>query len=179
MFPDPENIDKDTSFVVFACLVAEILQKIGNLAAILFMQIRQLKRKISLGNRVYRIQHAQIMLKSLVPNFYPKMPLRFTYCGNPTSLLVLQLPPPCFLLCIDLFDIPHMFSAVSIILFFICCKFSFTSRYFCSASSTLSLSFYTCTLGSSFLCYIFVILNCVSLTKNSCFGTHSLFAMTL
>jgi len=43
MFPDPENIDKDTSFVVFACLVAEILQKIGNLAAILFMQIRQLK----------------------------------------------------------------------------------------------------------------------------------------
>ena len=43
MFSDPENIGKDTSFVVFACLVAEILRKIGNLAAILFMQIRQLK----------------------------------------------------------------------------------------------------------------------------------------
>ena len=31
--------------------------------------------KISLGNRVYRIQHTQIRLKSLVPRFYPKMPL--------------------------------------------------------------------------------------------------------
>ena len=31
--------------------------------------------KIPLGNRVFRIQHTQIRLKSLVPNFYSKMPL--------------------------------------------------------------------------------------------------------
>ena len=37
---------------------------------ILFKQIRGLKHKISLGNRAYRIQHTQNMIKSLVPNFY-------------------------------------------------------------------------------------------------------------
>ena len=31
--------------------------------------------KIPLGNRVFRIQHTQIRLKTLVPNFYSKMPL--------------------------------------------------------------------------------------------------------
>ena len=33
------------------------------------------KPKISLGNRIYWIQRTWIMLKSLVPSFYPKMPL--------------------------------------------------------------------------------------------------------
>ena len=43
---DPQNIGIDTSFVIFACLVTDLLQKmvqevskIGNLPAILFMQI--------------------------------------------------------------------------------------------------------------------------------------------
>ena len=39
-FPDLEKIVIDSSIVVIACLVTEILQKIVNLAAILFMQIR-------------------------------------------------------------------------------------------------------------------------------------------
>ena len=43
MFLGLENIGKDTLFVVIACVVAEISRNIGNLAAILFMQIRQLK----------------------------------------------------------------------------------------------------------------------------------------
>ena len=42
--------------------------------------------KIPLGNRVYRIQHTQNRLKSLVPNFYSKMLLTFTYFRNLTSL---------------------------------------------------------------------------------------------
>ena len=45
--------------------------------------------KISLGNRVYRIQHTQIRLESLVPRFYPKMPLdsyRAPFFRNPTRL---------------------------------------------------------------------------------------------
>jgi len=37
-----------------------------------FMQIIRWKLKIRLGNRAHRIQHASIMLKSLVPHFYPK-----------------------------------------------------------------------------------------------------------
>ena len=43
--------------------------------------------RISLGNRVYQIQHTQIRLKSLVPCFYPQMPLTFTFSRNPTRLL--------------------------------------------------------------------------------------------
>ena len=46
--------------------------------------------KILLGNRVYRIQHTQIRLKSLVPRFYPKMPLdsyRAPFFRNPTRLM--------------------------------------------------------------------------------------------
>ena len=42
------------------------------------------------GNRVYRIQHTQIRLESLVPCFYPKMPLdsyRAPFFRNPTRLL--------------------------------------------------------------------------------------------
>ena len=45
--------------------------------------------KISLGNRVFRIQHTQIRLKSPVPNFYSKMPLeayRALFFRNSTSL---------------------------------------------------------------------------------------------
>jgi len=47
------------------------------------------KLKISLGNRVYRNQHTWIMLKSLVPNLYLKMPLTCTFSRNPTILEVL------------------------------------------------------------------------------------------
>ena len=43
--------------------------------------------KILLGNRVFRIQHTQIRLKSLVPNFYSKMLLTFTLFRNLTSLI--------------------------------------------------------------------------------------------
>ena len=40
--------------------------------------------KILLGNRIFWIQHTQIRLKSLVPNFYSKMLLTFTFPRNPT-----------------------------------------------------------------------------------------------
>ena len=52
--------------------------------------------KISFGNRVYWIQRTRIMLKSLVPSLYPKMPLVtvalkrdlfFFFYRNGTSLL--------------------------------------------------------------------------------------------
>ena len=43
--------------------------------------------KILLGNRIFWIQHTQIRLKSLVPNFYSKMLLTFTFPRNPTRLL--------------------------------------------------------------------------------------------
>ena len=46
--------------------------KSDNLAAILFMQLGSQDLKIPLGNRVFRIQHTQIKLKSPVPNFYFK-----------------------------------------------------------------------------------------------------------
>ena len=39
--------------------------------------------KIPLGNRVFRIQHTQIMLKSPVPNFYSKMPLERSFSEIP------------------------------------------------------------------------------------------------
>jgi len=42
-----------------------------------------------LGNRAYRIQRTQIRLKSLVPNFYSKMLLTFTFPRNLTSLPLL------------------------------------------------------------------------------------------
>ena len=42
-------------------------------------------RCIQLGNRTCRIQHAQIMLKTAVPNFYPKMHLKVY--RNPSSLV--------------------------------------------------------------------------------------------
>jgi len=88
------------------------------------------------------------------------------------------------------FDNLHVTYAVSIIIFFICCQCSFTSRYFDYASTTLSLTvlwysshffsplrFHTCTLGSNFLRHLFVVLNRMPITNNSCFGTHSSFGM--
>ena len=42
--------------------------------------------KISLRNRIFWIQHTQIRLKSLVPNFYSKMLLTFTFSRNLTRL---------------------------------------------------------------------------------------------
>jgi len=90
------------------------------------------------------------------------------------------------------FDIPHMCCAVSIMIFFILCQCSFTSRCFHSSSSTLSLtmllyssqvfsslSFHARTLGSNFLCHLFVVLSHMSITSSLCFGTHSSFGMTL
>ena len=56
------------------------------LAAILLCKLDGQELKIPLGNRVFRIQHTQIRLKSLVPNFYSKMLLTFTYFINLTSL---------------------------------------------------------------------------------------------
>jgi len=50
------------------------------------MQIIRWKLKIRLGNRAHRIQHASIMLKSLIPHFYPKMHLTFTILRNASSL---------------------------------------------------------------------------------------------
>ena len=43
--------------------------------------------KILLGNRIFWIQHTQIRLNSLVPNFYSQMLLTFTFPRNPTRLL--------------------------------------------------------------------------------------------
>jgi len=90
------------------------------------------------------------------------------------------------------FDIPHMCCAVSIIMFFILCQCSFTSACFHSSSSALSLtmllcssqvssslSFHTRTLGSNFLCCLFVVLNRMSITSSLCFGMHSSFGMFL
>ena len=47
--------------------------------------------KILLGNRIFWIQHTQIRLKSLVPNFYSKMLLTFTFPRNPTRLYHLMI----------------------------------------------------------------------------------------
>jgi len=90
------------------------------------------------------------------------------------------------------FKNPHVICAVSNIIFFICCQWSFTSRYFHSASATLcltmlwysshifsSLSFHIDTLGTYFLCHVFVVLNRMSITNSLCFGTHSSLRMTL
>jgi len=44
------------------------------------------KLKIRLGNRAHRIQHASIMLKSLIFHFYPNMHLTFTILRNASSL---------------------------------------------------------------------------------------------
>jgi len=38
---------------------------------------------------------------------------------------------------------------------------------------------HTRTLGSNFLCHLFVVLNRISISNNLCFGTHSSFGMTL
>ena len=53
------------------------------------MQIIRRKLKIRHGNRAHRIQHASVMLKSLVPHFYPKMHLDDywrRYFRNPSRL---------------------------------------------------------------------------------------------
>ena len=86
----------------------------------------------------------------------------------------------------------HMSWADSIIIPFICCQWSFTHRPFHFASSTLSptmhlnsshvfssLSFHTRTLGSIFLCQVFVALNHMSITSSLCFGTHFSLEITL
>ena len=55
---------------MFTSLISQILQKFEYKTLILFMQIRGLKLKILLGNEAYRVQHTQIMTKSLVLDFY-------------------------------------------------------------------------------------------------------------
>ena len=51
-----------------------------------FMQIIRWKLKIRLGNRAHCIQHAWIMLESLVSHFYPKMHLTCTILRNASRL---------------------------------------------------------------------------------------------
>ena len=68
-FLNTENLRMvGTSYVMFASLISQILQKFWYKTTNLFMQIEGLK--ISLENRAYLIQHTQIMINSLVPNFY-------------------------------------------------------------------------------------------------------------
>jgi len=52
-----------------------------------FMQIIMWKLKNRLGNRAHCIQHAWIVLKSLVSHFYPKMHLTCTILRNASRLL--------------------------------------------------------------------------------------------
>ena len=89
MVLDHQNMGIDTPIVVCPCLVAEIMRKLEIGQPFCLCKLDSQKRKISPGNRVNRIQHAQIKLRSLVPNFYPKMPLT-PYPGpfsrNPASL---------------------------------------------------------------------------------------------
>ena len=59
------------------------------------MQIIRWKLKIPLGNRAHRIQHASIMLKRLVPHFYPKMHLDDywrPFFRNPSRLMYKSAP---------------------------------------------------------------------------------------
>jgi len=129
----------------------------------------------------------------------PSMPLSIFLFSNfhtfsPFPLLLLQFPHSTTMFpfaCMGLLTI-HIKStcALSIIIFFICCQCSFTSNYFHSASSVLSLtmrwyssrvfsflSFHTHALGSNFLHHLYVVLNHMSITKNLCFGTHASFGM--
>ena len=53
------------------------MPEIVNLAAILYMQVDNLKLKILLGIRANRVRHTLIMLKSQVPNVCSKMLLGF------------------------------------------------------------------------------------------------------
>ena len=101
--------------------------------------------------------------------------------------LLLQQPPHSTTmfpyLCMDLVTI-HILCCFRHYIF-ICCQCLFTSRYFhCATSTVLLYSSHlflleTCTLGLNFLCHLFVILSCMSITNNLCFGTHSSFGMTL
>ena len=67
-------------------MVQEV-SKIGNLRPFRLCKLDGQKLQISLGNHAYWIQHTRIMLKSLVPNFYPKMLLTFTFFRNPARLI--------------------------------------------------------------------------------------------
>ena len=86
--------NKDMSAGHFACLVTDSLEKMAfkTAAKVTFWRpfclckLDGQELKIPLGNRDFRIQHTQIRLKSLVPNFYSKMPLTFTFLRNLTSL---------------------------------------------------------------------------------------------
>ena len=92
IFFDIQNIVIDTLYVIFACLVTELLQEMNQeRRPFCLCKLHGQKLKNSFGNRVYRIQHTRIMLKSLVPNFYPKMPLEITFFQNPTRLWSLPL----------------------------------------------------------------------------------------
>jgi len=54
----------------------------------------------------------------------------------------------------------------------------FHNLWYCSHVFS-SLSFHIRTLGSNFLCRLFLVLNRMSITNNLCFGTHSSFEITL
>jgi len=105
----------------------------------------------------------------------PSFPLLLKQPSHSTTMF-------CYV-CIDLLII-HMSCTVYIIIFFICCQCSFTSRCFHSASSTLSLTInlYSSHVISSLsfhTCHLFVVLNHMPITNNLCFDAHSSFGMTL
>jgi len=92
-FEDPTNIRPwVTSYNVSHWLPLKMYLKCVRRPFCL-MQIIRWKLKIRLGNRAHWIQHAWIMLKSLVPHFYPKMQLTCTILRNASRLDQLITPP--------------------------------------------------------------------------------------
>jgi len=101
------------------------------------------------------------------------------------------LIPPHFIMPAWTFDNPRETCAVSIIIFFICCQclwdqgifillpLAFLWLCFCIPHVLSSFSFHTPTLGLNFLRPLFVVWNCMSITNNLYYGTHSSSAITL
>ena len=86
------NYAKKSGYCHFYFPGCKVMEKIGNLVAILICKLDGQKVKISLGNRFYRIQHTRIMLKSLLNYFYLKMhqsSYRRPFSRNGTRLYIL------------------------------------------------------------------------------------------
>ena len=76
LFTDVHFIDKDILVVNFyKRKQLHIVAKEAIWRPFCLCKLDGQELNILLGNRVYQIQHTQIRLKSLVPRFYPKMPL--------------------------------------------------------------------------------------------------------
>jgi len=67
-------------------------------------------------------------------------PISILFLLFPSCFSNFLIPPLVSLWLYWHFVSPHVPCAVSVIIFFICCQYSFTSRYFYSASTTLSLT---------------------------------------